>query len=106
MSKGRAGTLTVSRTILRRRDAVDVLERGEDLEVREFVTETAKVTYEAGGTFNLGNYESVRVSVRVELPCYAEEVTEVYEEIKEYVGERLKENIKEVKGFMTKTGRT
>lgn len=46
----------------------------QPLEVRQFFTEPAKVRAEASRTINLGNYESIRIAVAVEMPCYVEEV--------------------------------
>lgn len=46
----------------------------EDLiAVSTYVTEPARVRVAKHLTRNLGNYESAKVSVSVEVPCYAEE---------------------------------
>lgn len=44
------------------------------IEVRVFQTIPARVSARLGRTINLGNYESIRLEVGVEYPCYAEEV--------------------------------
>ena len=57
----------------------------EELEVRVFpegVT-PAVASVKVGGTFNTGNYESLRVDVFVSLPCYEEDV----EDTLRYAGE-------------------
>lgn len=48
----------------------------QHLETRVFATEPAKVRAEASRTINLGNFESLRIAVGVELPCYVEEVAQ------------------------------
>lgn len=59
-----------------RKDKEDgpVEEDAKELEVHQFVTEPAKVSYEVGLTMNLGNYESARITVGVTIPCYREEL--------------------------------
>jgi hypothetical protein len=50
----------------------------KDLEVREFAVEPARVGVEFSRTQNLGNYNSVKVSVSVSVPCYREEIEDAY----------------------------
>jgi len=50
------------------------------MEIRPFETEAARVAVEAGRTLNAGNYESFRISIRLEVPCYVEEVLDVYQD--------------------------
>jgi len=45
----------------------------ELVEVPRFHGPVARVRIEGGVTMNMGDYESSRVTVSVELPCYAEE---------------------------------
>jgi len=44
------------------------------LEARTFASVPARVTAEVSRTINMGNFESIRIAVGVELPCYLEEV--------------------------------
>ena len=47
------------------------------------------VAYGAGLTINLGNFESVRVDVRIELPALPEEVHDAFAVCKEFVDTEL-----------------
>lgn len=67
----------------------------EQLEVQKFITDPAYVTVGAGTTKNLGDYESLRVDVRISLPCYAEEVDDVYDDVAEKVADRLEAEVNE-----------
>lgn len=51
----------------------------------------AHVRFGAGLTINLGNFESARLDVQVELPCDVEGLTEAMEEASEFVQARLAE---------------
>lgn len=50
--------------------------RDEEMEIITFEEggRIARVEVELGATINMGNYESLRVGVNVQLPCYHEEV--------------------------------
>lgn len=67
------------------------------MEVREFHTTPAKVKAAMGLTINLGNYESARVDVGVELPCYAEEVPEVMARAWTFCEEEIRKQAVEVR---------
>lgn len=49
----------------------------------------AKVKVSYGRTVNLGNYNSVRVDVGVELPCMVDEVEKAYDAASEFVGPKF-----------------
>jgi hypothetical protein len=69
-------------TILVRRVAYGAeQEEKETVRVPIFHTSPARVRVAGGITKNLGNYESARVDVMIELPCYPEasEVERTYE---------------------------
>lgn len=55
----------------------------------------AKVRVGGGVTKNMGDYESVRVHVEIEMPCEPtwEAVNELYPELSEYVDGRLRDEI-------------
>ena len=57
--------------------------------VHRFEGEVAKVSVDYALTMNLGNYESARISVSVELPCYREEIDDAYEYAQAWVEERI-----------------
>ena len=60
------------------------------LSVGELEEPYARVTSSVGLTVNLGNYESVRVTVGVELPCSLDKVHEAMDAAKEYVKAEMK----------------
>jgi len=64
-------------------------EQTELVSVNKFVTEPAKVTVDYGVTFNLGNYESVRIGVTVAVPCYFEEIDRAYKWATKWADERV-----------------
>lgn len=66
---------TVSRTHLGQQTG-----ESEKINVKLFATTPAKVSVGLGRTVNLGNYESARVDVMITVPCYVEEIPEVYKE--------------------------
>ena len=49
------------------------------------------VAFGAGLTINIGNFESVRVDVRLELPCSPEEVNDAFGVCQEFVETKLAE---------------
>lgn len=61
----------------------------EKIRIRPFVTNPATVSVKAGFTKNLGNYESARVDVFLSMPCYSEEIDNVYEQVKDWVDARV-----------------
>ncbi len=68
------------------------------IRVGVFQTAPARVNINKGLTLNLGNYESARVSVGFEMPCYVEEVKEVTEVVNQMVEDRLQAEVVEVRG--------
>lgn len=60
------------------------------LKVRPFITTPAKVGIVVGGNFPTEiQYETVRVSVNITLPCYKEEISETFEFAKKWALKRL-----------------
>lgn len=82
---------------------VDVTTIGQEksdnrrIRIRPFISATANVSVNAGATVNLGNYESARINVMLSMPCYPEEIDEVFEKAKEWVDIRLGKEVKELK---------
>lgn len=66
-------------------------EQTESLGHRAFPpgVEPAFVQVSTGGTYNLQNYESLRLDVSVTLPCLPSEIEETFQEAVEFVGEKL-----------------
>lgn len=65
----------------------------EKIAIHRYITQPATVGIEMGGTVNMGNFESARVSVTVTVPCYREEVVEATTWVKNYAEERFKAEI-------------
>lgn len=65
----------------------------EKLSVRKFLVEPAYVRVNAGMTKNMGNYESLRLDVSLTVPCYAEEIAEVFPEVADRVSAYLEEEL-------------
>lgn len=53
--------------------------------------EVAQVKIGVGGTYNLGNYESLRIEVSVTVPCAIEDVDKAVVLASEFVGDKLQE---------------
>ena len=73
----------------------------DTIEIRPFVTEPAKVTYDYGVSRSL-NFQTVHIGVKVTLPCYVEEVDEALEEAKQICIRRLKSEQKTVTAVLDK----
>ncbi len=56
-----------------------------------------KVGCSGARTINLGNYESVKISVWLEMSCPKDSIAETYDYITDWVGERLTEAVKQTK---------
>jgi hypothetical protein len=68
----------------------------ERVRIRPFVSNPANISIKAGITINLGNYESGRVDVMLSMPCYPEEINEVYEDVKSWVDSRIEHEKNEI----------
>lgn len=76
----------------------------ETLEVRQFASFPAVVKVSYGTTINLGNFQSAKVNVGVELPCYVEEIDEAYAFGSKFVESRLSEEVEMVRTAMEPAG--
>ena len=81
---GKTAVMTVSKTVFNQET-----EEKEYISIRPFATETVKVGVKFGRTINLGNYESARVDVSIEAPCYVEEAADVYNQCLEFAAQRI-----------------
>lgn len=90
------GTITVTRAAYHRGQEIHSEEERERIEVPVFHTEPARVTVNGNVKKNMGNYESLGVSVTISLPCYPEmsEVNRVYGIASGWVDEMLPEQLK------------
>lgn len=57
----------------------------------------SKVGCSGARTINLGNYESVKFSVWLEMPCTKDTITETYDFVTDWVGEQLAAAVKQAK---------
>lgn len=69
----------------------------EHIAVHRFATVPAEVFYEAGATLNMGNYESVRLTIGIRMPCYREEANEAFDMAKAWVESRLEQEVLEAR---------
>lgn len=68
----------------------------ETIGVHTFITEPAKVGTKVGATINLGNYDSVRIDVWCEVPCYKEEMDEAGDFAQAWCEQRVSSEKKQV----------
>lgn len=73
-------------------------EKEEVIEVRLFETAPAEVGISYGLTLNLGNFESARLDVSLKVPCYKEEIEEVFVKAEAFVTGKVKAESEEIKG--------
>lgn len=71
----------------------------EMLETRQFPegTHPATVMYSRGVTINMGNYQTARVDVGIVLPCFPEEVEQVWEYGQALVAARLEKEVERLR---------
>ena len=91
------GFSTVTRVNNITKETDEIKEEEHRITVKPFVTNTATVSVKGGATINLGNYESGRIDVMLSVPCYIEEVEEIYKPIKEWVDNKVYDEVKELR---------
>ena len=74
------------------------------LKIGVFKTEPARVVIQKGLTINLGNYESARFTVGIELPCYVEEAQDLIRTLNDVVEERVKQEVLDIRGSDIRPG--
>jgi len=82
---------TVTRTVLGQATGEQ-----EKIKVKVFATETARVAVMKGRTVNMGNWESVKVGVTISVPCYVEEIVDVYRDTTDLVEVMLGEEVEKL----------
>jgi hypothetical protein len=92
-SKDEIGKRTASSTYSHRGQVAEENTQSEDLGSSHFPAgvEPAFVRVSVGSTYNLGNFESLRLDVGVTLPCRVEDIDETYRRASDYVAEKLQE---------------
>jgi hypothetical protein len=93
----RKATLVVGRQYSSAGNDGPMTAQDTELAVHSYETNPAQVSYELGATMNIGNFESVRVSVGVTVPCYREEIEAAYIWAKEFAEARLRLETAEVR---------
>jgi len=101
------GTVQVERQFYKRAkgkwELKDENVQTERMEVHVFATRPAVVKHAATGTFNIGNYETVRIHVGVDLPCYKEEVEEAMNTAESIVEARFTEQTNDIREMVAKS---
>ena len=98
------GVFWVSREHRKSGDVVSETEKETKIEVTPFDGEVARVGLDGAMTINVGNYQSVKIGVFLSVPCYVEEVPEVFEAVKATVEKRMAEEVAEVNEIKAKGG--
>lgn len=75
----------------------------ETVEVKGFVVPPAHIEVGYGLTLNLGNYESARIDVKMNIPCYREEADDAYEHARQWAEQRIRREVAEVRALVNKT---
>jgi hypothetical protein len=70
----------------------------EFLEIKKFETTPAVVRRSYGMTLNLSNYESARIDVGVEVPCYVEDIHLADKWAADFCEERVMQEVGKVRG--------
>lgn len=70
----------------------------EVVSVHDFDGPVARIRRGYGLTMNLGNYESARFDVTLELPCHVEDIDAADEFAREWVEKRCEAEVAEVRG--------
>lgn len=82
-------TITVQRSVLVDSVEKENSETVENLDVKVFATEPARVSYTASVKKTDGNYGNVAVSVTLTAPCYVEEVASVFDAVRTFVHQKI-----------------
>jgi hypothetical protein len=77
----------------------------EQLAVYKFATTPARIKYEGSFTVNMGNFQSAKINIGVELPAYMEQLPAAYVTAKQFVEERLSREVAELRSARDKTHR-
>lgn len=85
--------IDVSRTVLGGKKS-----KTTKIKIRPFVTDTATVSVKYGLTIPTGDYSSARVDVMIAVPCYVEEMVEVFNDTKELVDKLISKLSDEIQG--------
>lgn len=92
-AKAEVGKRTTNASMTHRKEVIEDTTQSEELGQTYFPpgVEPAFVRVAAGQTYNLGNYESMRLDVSVTLPCRVEDIEDTYARASEFVADKLQE---------------
>lgn len=85
-------TISVSKTVLGHTKT-----KQEKIQIRPFVTDTARVGMKIGRLLSLGNYENIRIEIFISSPSYIEEIVDVYKQVKVMATDLLDKEVAEIK---------
>lgn len=74
----------------------------EEIKVSSFLTAPAIISVKGGATINLGDYEFGRIDIMLTMPCYKEEVAEIFPRVQKFVDDRMAIEYKEMKKSVKK----
>lgn len=83
------GKMWVHARICRPGEPDEELEDSEEIEIQVFEVEPAYARVGAGVTKKIREFESLRVDVGANIPCYREQLAEQMEVVAEFIAERL-----------------
>jgi hypothetical protein len=92
-------TVRVQKTLKIGQQLVYEKDAEEEMDTRAFETEPAKVSVGKGITIALAKYESARVDVHVSIPCYLEEVHEVYQALNGWVSRKVEDEARALRAY-------
>lgn len=91
------GRIMVQTRILRRQDGEEdeevLVDEYEEIEIQVFETDPAFVGVKAGTTKSLRQFESLRVDVTAQLPCYVERMDETFAYAADWAADKLMEEV-------------
>lgn len=95
-----AATVAVSRTRLFSGKVKDHSEDNKKIQIRPFVTDTANVSVKFGVTIPSAKeqYGSYRVDVMISVPCYVEEMLDVFNDTRDLVDRLVGSEIDRMRG--------
>lgn len=75
--EAKEGFVTVTSTVLGSSKT-----QSKKIKIRPFIGPTATVSCKFGATIPAGDWRSIRVDVMLSVPCYVEEIVDVFEQLK------------------------
>lgn len=81
--------LKIEKVVKKGKEIISSSETVEELPGSVYTEPTCNVGISAGFTMNKGNYNSIKMSVSVFIPCYVNEIDDTFDAIKSIVDEKL-----------------